>query len=159
MDVDIGVLMVFGFVAFVVAGIFVMVVGGAQQTLQDRLVDDNNSQLNQQGKDIVDDQTSGFPELFDIALVLVFVSVIGGYVFMSYLVGSPGLSIIIGLIVLVVSSWIGVTLADVAVGFMEGTDGYAANFEYTKYLLENFMFVISGSVTGSVVASALGRRR
>jgi len=159
MDVDIGIMLVFGFVAFVVASIFVMVVGGAQQTLQDNLVDDNNSQLNEQGKDIVDDQTSGFPALFDIALVLVFVSVLGGYVFMSYLLGTPGLSLVIGLIVLVLSSWIGVTLADVAVGFMESTGGYASNFEYTKYLLENFMFVISGSVTGSVVASALGRRR
>jgi len=159
MDVDIGIMLIFGFVAFVVAAIFVMVVGGAQQTLQDRLVDDNNSQLNQQGKDIVDDQTSGFPALFDIALVLVFVSVLGGYIFMSYLFGQPGLALVIGLIVLVVASWIGVTLADVAVGFMEGTDGYASNFQYTKYLLENFMFVISGSVTGSVVASALGRRR
>jgi hypothetical protein len=160
MNVDIGIALLFGFIAFVVASIFVITVGQAQNTLEDRLIGDNqSSQLSQQGQDIVEDQSSSFPSVFDIALVLVFVSVIGGYVFMSYAVGQPGLSLVIGVAVLVVASFVGVTLSDVAVGFMESTDGFASQFQYTKHLLENFMYVITGSVTGSVIASALGRRR
>jgi hypothetical protein len=134
-----------------------MVVGQAQETLEDRLLD-GSSQLNEQGQDLVESQTSNYPQLFDVALVVVFVMVVAGYVWFSYALAEPGLAILIGLIVLVISGFVGVTLSDVAVSYMEGTDGYASQFGYTKFLLENLMFVVSGSVTASVVASALGRR-
>jgi len=158
-NVDTGVLLVFAFVAFVIAGLFVMIVGQAQNTLENRLLDGgNNSALNEEGRDIVESQSSSFPSLFDTALVVVFIAIVAGYVWLSYLFGQPGLALIIGLIVLIVASFVGVTLSDVAVSYMEGTEGFASQFSYTKFLLENLMFVISGSVTASVVASALGGR-
>jgi len=152
MNIRLGLGIIVLIVVFLAAGIGITLVGSFQEDLTSRLVEGDT--LNEEGDTSLQENTNRFPSLFDTALLIVFVSIVGAVLYVSYLVNRPGLSILVGVLFVFLTVWVSGTITLFWTSITESYS-FTEQLPFTNFILSNLEWVVSGTVVGSTITSTL----
>jgi len=159
MNVGVGLNIIGLLVGVVVAVIFVVNVGSLQTTITDDLLAENNTVNTAESRQMLEENQAGFSGWMDLGISITFFVVIAGYWYLSFAYGRAGYSAIVGLIILILSVWVGGVLQDFAVAQFESMGAYELQYPITSYLINNLLGVATGTVAGSVLFAAMNPTR
>jgi len=143
----------------VVGFVFLAIVFQTVGYVQDQLVGDivENNDLTNKSETELEEQRSSYPALWDGVFALALAAFTGLLWFAAYRLGSPGIALVVGVVLLFVLSALSAVLSN---AFTDITSfvgqNYQSQFVVMNFVMSNYVWTAAGIVVGSVVTSTLG---
>jgi len=142
-------------VGFVFIAIVFQVVGYVQDQAVDSIVDNND--LTNKSETELEEQKSTYPALWDGVFALALAAFTGVLWFAAYRLGSPAVTLVVGVVLVFLLSWLGAILSNSFTSITEFIgQGYQSQFVVINFVMSNYVWTAAGIVVGSVVTSTLG---